>query len=241
MRILAFAGRACSKLKSMLASLDASPIRDHHQEPSMSEITLYVDSTFASPYAMSAFIALTEKKIPFTLTSVNLDAGEHQLPFYRDLGLTGRVPALVHGDLILNESSAIVDYLEERFPAPDYARVLPADVKQRALARQVQAWVRSDLMPIRTERNTGVIFFKPVDTPLTETGQAAAERLFRIAERMITGENLYGAWSIADTELALMLNRLVMNGDPVPQRLADYARAQWQRPSVQQWMAQPRG
>lgn len=207
----------------------------------MYEITLYVDSNFASPYAMSAFVALTEKKIPFTLTGVDLDAGEHQQPFYRDLGLTGRVPALVHGDLVLNESSAIVEYLEDRFPAPDYARVLPNDIKQRALARQVQAWIRSDLMPIRTERNTGVIFFEKIDTPLTEAGQAAAERLFRIAERMITGDNLFGAWSIADTDLALMLNRLVMNGDPVPQRLADYARAQWQRDSVQQWMRQPRG
>lgn len=31
------------------------------------------------------------------------------------------------------------------------------------------------------------------------------------------------------------LNRLVMHGDPVPERLAKYATAQWQRPSVQAW------
>ena len=34
-----------------------------------------------------------------------------------------------------------------------------------------------------------------------------------------------------------MLNRLIMNGDRVPQRLVDYAYHQWQRPSVQRWMA----
>ncbi|WP_407668239.1 hypothetical protein [Paraburkholderia ferrariae] len=51
------------------------------------------------------------------------------------------------------------------------------------------------------------------------------------------GGNLFGAWSIADADLALMLNRLVLNRDPVPQRLADYARRQWQRPSVQRWVA----
>lgn len=207
----------------------------------MSEITLYVDKTFASPYAMSAFVALTEKKIPFTLASVDLDAGEHQQPFYRDLGLTGRVPALVHGSLVLNESSAIVDYLEESFPAPGHARVLPADVAKRALARQVMAWIRSDLVPIRTERHTGAIFFEPIATPLSEVGQAAAKRLFRIAERMIDGPNLYGDWCIADTDLALMLNRLVINGDAVPPRLAAYATTQWQRDSVQQWLRQPRG
>ncbi len=50
-------------------------------------------------------------------------------------------------------------------------------------------------------------------------------------------ENLFGEWSIADVDLALMLNRLVMNGDAVPQRLASYADRRWQRPSVQSWVA----
>ncbi|MGV8577848.1 glutathione transferase, partial [Pseudomonas aeruginosa] len=44
-------------------------------------------------------------------------------------------------------------------------------------------------------------------------------------------------WCIADTDLALMLNRLVMHGDPVPERLRHYAHKQWQRPSVQAWLA----
>ena len=34
-----------------------------------------------------------------------------------------------------------------------------------------------------------------------------------------------------------MLNRLVMHGDPVPERLRHYAHKQWQRPSVQAWLA----
>jgi glutathione S-transferase len=38
-----------------------------------------------------------------------------------------------------------------------------------------------------------------------------------------------------------MLNRLVMHGDPVPATLADYATLQFQRPSVQKWMALPHG
>ncbi|MEO6268697.1 MAG: hypothetical protein ABIP08_00160 [Lautropia sp.] len=36
----------------------------------------------------------------------------------------------------------------------------------------------------------------------------------------------------------LMLNRLAMNGHPVPKRLATYAARQWQRPSVQTWVTQ---
>jgi glutathione S-transferase len=52
--------------------------------------------------------------------------------------------------------------------------------------------------------------------------------------------NLFGEWSIADVDLALMLNRLILNGDRVPAALVDYAQRQWQRPSVQAWVNLPR-
>lgn len=204
----------------------------------MSSLTLYVDSLFCSPYAMSVYVTLLEKKLDFELKTIDLEGGENLAPAYRDLALTGRVPTLVHGDFVLNESSAIIEYLDEAFPAPAYAAVLPADMAQRARARQVQAWIRSDLLALRAERSTAVVFIEPTATPLTPAGQAAAERLIRAAERLIDGENLFGKWSIADTDLALMLNRLVLNGDPVPQRVADYANRQWWRPSVQQWVKQ---
>ena len=35
-----------------------------------------------------------------------------------------------------------------------------------------------------------------------------------------------------------MLLRLIKSGEPVPPALRDYALAQWQRASVQQWLAQ---
>ena len=203
----------------------------------MPALTLYVDRTFASPYAMSVYVTLLEKKLPFELATIDLDHGAHLAPPYRDLGLTGRVPTLVDGDFVLAESSAIIEYLDEQFPE---VKVLPRDAQQRARAREVQAWIRSDLMPIRTERHTGGIFFERIATPLSQAGQASADRLFRIAGRLVDGPNLFGQWCIADTDLALMLNRLVINGDPVPQELKDYANAQWQRDSVQQWMRQQR-
>jgi glutathione S-transferase len=37
-----------------------------------------------------------------------------------------------------------------------------------------------------------------------------------------------------------MLNRLILNGDAVPAELVAYAQRQWQRPSVQAWVNQPR-
>ena len=200
----------------------------------MSALTLYVDSQFASPWAMAVFLTLTEKGLPFALKTVDLEAGESKRPPFRDLGLTGRVPTLVDGDFVLTESSAIIEYLEERFAQ---ASVLPADVHQRAQCRQVQGWLRSDLPALRAERPTTVIFYERSDKTLSEAAQTDAERLFRLAGRLVSGANLFGDWSIADAELALAIQRLAANGDPVPSSLAAYAHAQWQRPSVQQWVA----
>ena len=49
-------------------------------------------------------------------------------------------------------------------------------------------------------------------------------------------DHLFGEWSIADADLALMLNRLVLHGDAVPQKLVAYAARQWLRPTVQRWV-----
>jgi glutathione S-transferase len=201
----------------------------------MPAITLYVDSNFISPYAMACFVTLVEKQLSFDLIPIDIDAGAHLRPPFSALAPIGRVPLLVHGEVALNESSAIIEYLEEAFPAQP--RVLPADLVQRAKARQVQAWLRSDLGDLRSERSTVSVFIAPCITPLSAAGQAAADRLIASAERLIDGEHLCGAWSVADADLALMLKRLINSGDAVPERLAAYANAQWQRPSVQQWVA----
>ncbi len=147
------------------------------------------------------------------------------------------MPTLVHGDFSVSESSAIIEYLEDAFPAPHHLAVLPASVRGRARARQLQAWLRSDLMPLREDRPTTVIFQQPSPLPLSPSGQAAAQQLITVASSLVNdaSDDLFGAWSIADIELALMLSRLVVNHDPVPAKLQAYVARQWRRPSVQAW------
>ena len=201
-----------------------------------SKPTLFVDAQYASPYAMSAFVALTAKQVPFELRTVDLAAAAHLAPAFAGLSRTRRVPTLVHGDFALTESSAIAEYVEDAFPG---ARLYPADPRLKARARQVQAWLRSDLMPIRVERNTEVVFYRSHGPALSDAAHAAASKLFAAADALLPAgaEHLCGQWSLADVDLALMLNRLVLNGDAVPARLADYARRQWAHPAIQKWVA----
>lgn len=200
-----------------------------------SSLRLYVDAQFTSPYAMSCFVALREKGIEFEMSTLDLDKLENQASDYARLSLTQRVPTLVHGDCALSESSAITEYLEDVFPQ---TAIYPQHPQKRAVARQVQAWLRSDLLPIRQERSTLVVFYGQKYGPLSASAEAAKQKLIDVAQWLLTDnpDNLFGEWSIADVDLALMLNRLILNGDTVPAQLEDYAQRQWQRPTVQEWI-----
>ncbi len=206
---------------------------------SLPKFVLYVDSQFQSPYALSAFVALQEKELPFDIATVDLAAKANHEPPFVATSLTRRVPTLVHNSFSLSESSAIAEYLNDLWPGTP---LYPVEPQSRARARQVQAWLRSDLLSLRQERSTEVVFYGPTSAPLTAEGQASVQKLFAAAEALLpaNSENLFGEWCIADVDLALMLNRLVFNGDPVPERLAAYATGQWLRPSVQLWVHQQR-
>ena len=200
---------------------------------------LYVDANFASPYALVTFVSLLEKRISFETETVDLVARANQGPDFARTSITRRVPTLVHDGFSLSESSAICEYLDETFPG---TRLYPTDPRDRARARQIQAWLRSDLMPIRDERPTFVVFCGATRPALSAQAREAADKLFSAALALLDGrtDNLFGDWSIADVDLAMMLQRLIVLGDPIPKRLVDYATLQWRRPTVQQWVHRAR-
>jgi glutathione S-transferase len=206
-------------------------------------IYLYVGADYVSAFAMSAFVALKEKGLKFDLRTVDLKGKQQHSSGYREISLTRRVPTLLHGDFTLSESSAIAEYLDEVYPAPRYAAVLPQDGRARARARELQAWIRSDFMPLKGERPADRIYFPETVKPLSEPAQLACDKLLDAADRLIHDDRygVFGDWCIADTDFALMLNRLVACGDPVSPKVLRYVERQWARPSVQQWVAQPRG
>ena len=200
---------------------------------------LFVDANFASPYALVAFVGLIEKGLEFEIEPLDLAAHANHDPEFAETSITHRIPTLIHEGFALSESSAICEYIDETFPG---TRLYPADSRDRARARQIQAWVRSDLMPIRDERPTFVVFGGARRPALSAQAGDAAAKLFAAALTLLKrrGENLFGAWSIADVDLAMMLQRLVAHGDAVPKQLADYATHQWCRPSVQEWVRKRR-
>ncbi len=198
-------------------------------------VELFVDAQRLSPYALSAYVALRRKGVGFELRSVDLDQGGQQAPAYEQASLTARVPMLVVDGWALSESSAIAEHVDETWPGP---RLYPREARQRARARQLQAWLRSDLGELRAARNTEGIFLGRVLGPMGEVARRQADRLLRAASALVGPgqDHLFEDWCIADTDLALMLMRLISQGDPMPPHLEAHARRQWQMPEIQAWI-----
>ncbi|HEX4420628.1 MAG TPA: glutathione transferase [Kofleriaceae bacterium] len=207
--------------------------------PGPSDLTLYAESTWMSPWVFHAMIALEEKQLPYKLEVLPMPIPPAAKTALQVKAITGLVPVLVHGEIAISESLAISEYLEEAFPAPDHPALLPVGAASRARARQIMLYLRTSLHALRDARPTSSVFGRPQTRAIPDKAKAEAAELERIALAVIpeSGGPMFGAWSLADADLALALMRLVANQDALDRRLTDYALAQFDRKSVRRFVA----
>lgn len=99
-------------------------------------------------------IALNLKQVGYDSVPVHLvrDGGEQLTAAYRAVNPAALVPALrISDDATLTQSLAIIEYLEETYPAP---RLLPADPVGRARVRAAALLIAADIHPINNLRVT---------------------------------------------------------------------------------------
>ena len=208
-------------------------------------LVLYMDAFWCSPWDATVHVALREKGLSFhtsiSMMGPGVGVGEAML----ERTYTGTAPVLQHGSFWVAESLAIVEYLDEAYPPPQWPGILPDDVRDRARARQLLSWLRASLEPLRRERPIEAILYRTrvVPPPLSPAAAKVAERLVRVAERLGAGPSgclLGGRFGAVDVEMAFALMRLVWAGAPVPGAVAAYATAVWDRPSVREFVDHPR-
>ena len=97
-------------------------------------ITFYYGS--GSPPAWRVWLALDFKGLAYDWRLLSFDAGDLKRPEFLKLNPRGRVPTIVDGDFALYEANAIVEYLEEQYPATP--RLFPGTTRDRA---RVRRWI----------------------------------------------------------------------------------------------------
>lgn len=98
-----------------------------------------------SPFAWTVWLVLEHKQLPYKLNLLSLQNGELKTPEYLAIHPHGKVPALVDDNFTLCETSAIVEYLEERYPANS---IFPKNQQDRASTRRLVAEAYNYLYPI---------------------------------------------------------------------------------------------
>jgi maleylpyruvate isomerase len=122
-------------------------------------LTLY--TYFRSSAAFRMRIALHYKGLSYEPKYVSLVKAEHLSADYAKLNPQGLVPTLVDGEHVLNQSMAIIEYLDETLPGP---KLLPGNALQRWRSRALAQLVACEIHPINNLR-----ILKYLKTPLNHT------------------------------------------------------------------------
>lgn len=111
---------------------------------------LILHGYFRSGASHRVRIALHLKGLQFSQISHHLRKDEQKKADYLSLNPQGMVPTLVHDGLVVTQSLAIIESLDEAFsPTP---RLLPADVAGRARVRSLSAVIAADTHPLNNLR-----------------------------------------------------------------------------------------
>lgn len=210
------------------------------------KIVLYVGEKNISSWSMRGFLAVVEKGLAFEEREIALreDKDRRQR---REVSPTGKVPVLHHhregaAPLVIPDSMAIIEYLEETFPPPKHPALWPADPERRARARWLAAAMHSGWMKLRESMSFNLCF-TPTPPPATPEALAEAAEILGHWEKALSmkpagGPFLLGPFCGADIMFAPVVWRLTafhVSTADAP-RARDYMAAVLERPSVKRWM-----
>jgi glutathione S-transferase len=142
-------------------------------------------------------VALREKRIACEEVEIDLPGGATRAPEFRRLYPFGQVPVLEDDGLVIYESIAILEYLEERHPTP---ALLPSDAAARARCRQLML-ASGDYLAQPLKRWLPRLFAPEASWDRADQERAVAEigeHLDVLESTLIGGDYLVEPFSLAD-------------------------------------------
>ena len=191
-----------------------------------------------TPNGHKVSIMLAETGLAHRLIAMDMLAGDHLTPEYRDINPNGRLPAIVDHDpigggapLAVFESGAILLYLAEKS-----GRLLPTDPRRRSRAQQWLMWQMASFGPMQGQAHH-FIRYAPDGQPYPVARyRNETIRLLHVLEgRLAEADYLAEEYSIADIAIwpwTRAIRAIALDLDPFP------ATARWfdrvgARPAVQ--------
>jgi glutathione S-transferase len=199
-------------------------------------LKLVIGNKNYSSWSMRPWLALQANNIPFEEVFIPLYTGEDDKKRILSFTHSGKVPALIDGDVTVWDSLAIIEYVAERFPQ---ARLWPEDRARRAHARSISAEMHSGFAALRNE--CGMNLRRPVRaTALSADARANIERILQIwsecRERYgKMGPFLFGDFGAADAMFAPVVHRFRTYAVEVGPEAWAYMDTMMSLPAFQEW------
>lgn len=169
--------------------------------------TLVIGNKNTSTWSLRPWLLMKRMGLAFDEVHVNLRAADKKQQILAH-SPSGKVPALVDGDLTVWDTLAIVEHLAERNPA---VAIWPRDARARSIARSVSAEMHSGFQALREHCPMDLL----ARAPKAELPEAVAADVGRIVALMrdcrarfgAGGPFLFGAFSAADAMYAPVASR----------------------------------
>jgi glutathione S-transferase len=202
----------------------------------MADATIYLANKNYSSWSLRAWLALKrtglafdEEVIPLRDTTTRGNILRHSP--------SGKLPALLHGDLVVWDSLAICEYLAETFPE---ARLLPQDRVARATARSISAEMHAGFAALRSHlpMNMRSSFPNRGVTPEVTADINRITAIWRDCRANFAGDEafLFGHFTIADAMYAPVVSRFRTYRIELDEVTQPYADAIWALPELQEWL-----
>ena len=200
-------------------------------------LQLVIGNKNYSSWSMRPWLALRASNIAFEEIFIPLytnDTADKE----RILSFThsGKVPALIDGDVTIWDSLSIIEYVAEKFPE---AKLWPEDRASRAHARSISAEMHSGFAALRNE--CGMNLHRPVrPVALSDDARANVARIQQIwadchRRHGKQGSFLFAAFSAADAMFAPVVHRFRTYAIEVAADAQPYVDAMMSLPAFQQW------
>jgi glutathione S-transferase len=198
-------------------------------------LKLIIGNKNYSSWSFRPWIAMKVAAIAFDEEVISLNAADFKTRLNVVSG-TGKVPALIDGDVKVWESLAILEYLGERFPQ---ARLWPVETAARAHARAIAAEMHAGFVPLR--RHLPMNMWRPViRRELKDDVQANVRRIEAMWTECRTrfgagGAFLFGAFGAADAMYAPVVSRFHTYGVEVSPAVRGYMDAVMALQAWREW------
>ena len=198
-------------------------------------LKLYVGSKRYSSWSLRPYLALAHTGQAFECETIVLDRPDSHANIAK-VTPAGRVPVLHHDGLVIWDSIAICEYVNELFPA---AQLWPSERAARARARAISAEMHAGFAALRQNMPMDLTRSKP-GVGHTTDALADARRIMQIWREALTasgGPFLFGAFTIADAMYAPVTTRFTTYGVDLDAACRSYVETIAALPAMQRYRA----